>query len=117
MKLNPILSAVIAVSAVATPTVMFGAAADLDSCCTPADKDQPKVGANLGNQSYSSLSQISRKNISNLGAAWRVNVGAAPATTPPVESVTTPETPVWADADRANNSRNAERNAVRMTGK
>ena len=42
---------------------------------------------------------------------------AAPATTPPVESLTTPDTPVCADADRANTSRNTSRDAVRMTGK
>jgi glucose dehydrogenase len=82
MKLNSILSALVAVAAVTTPTMMFGAAADLDSCCTPADKDQPKSGANLGNQSYSSLAQINRKNISNLGAAWKTRVSEQPATQP-----------------------------------
>jgi hypothetical protein len=42
MKFNPIASAVIALAAVTTPTMMFGAAADLTDCCTPADKDQPE---------------------------------------------------------------------------
>jgi hypothetical protein len=41
---------------------------------------------------------------------------AAPATTPPEESFTTPDT-VCAEADRAKSSRNANRDAVRMTGK
>jgi len=50
MKFNSIASAVFAVAAMTTPTIMFGAAADLTDCCTPADKDQPKVGGNLGNQ-------------------------------------------------------------------
>jgi len=52
MKLNPTVSALVIAAGMTMPTVMFGAAADLDSCCTPADKDQPKVGANLANQSY-----------------------------------------------------------------
>ena len=82
MKFNPIASAVIALAAVTTPTMMFGAAADLTDCCTPADKDQPKVGGNLGNQSYSSLNQINKANLNNLGAAWVTSVSAAPATTP-----------------------------------
>src|SRR5688500_14318081 len=82
MKLNRILSALIAVAATASPSVIFGAAADLNSCCTPADKDQPKSGANLGNQSYSSLAQINRKNISNLGAAWKISVSAQATTQP-----------------------------------
>jgi quinohemoprotein ethanol dehydrogenase len=83
MKLNPIVSSsLIALAAMTTPTVMFGAAADLNACCTPADKDQPKVGANLGNQGYSSLAQIDKKNISNLGAAWMTRVGQQAATTP-----------------------------------
>jgi PQQ-dependent dehydrogenase (methanol/ethanol family) len=49
-------------------------------CCAPTTSDFPKVGGNLGNQSYSSLSQINRGNISSLGAAWRDNLepGVAP---------------------------------------
>src|SRR6476469_5353610 len=80
MKFTPIASAVFAVAAMTTPTMMFGAAADLTDCCTPADKDQPKVGGNLGNQSYSSLNQINKANLNNLGAAWVTSVSAAPAT-------------------------------------
>jgi quinohemoprotein ethanol dehydrogenase len=82
MKLNPIASSLLALAAMATPTVLFGAAADLNACCTPADKDQPKVGGNLGNQSYSALSQITKGNLANLGAAWMTSVSAQPATTP-----------------------------------
>ena len=36
-------------------------AADLADCCTPGDADFPKVGGNLGNQSYSSLRQINKE--------------------------------------------------------
>ncbi|MEF7613326.1 PQQ-binding-like beta-propeller repeat protein [Aquincola sp. MAHUQ-54] len=82
MKFNPILSSLIAIAAMTTPTIMFGAAADLNACCTPADKDQPKVGGNLGNQSYSALNQINRSNISNLGAAWMTSMSEAAVTTP-----------------------------------
>jgi quinohemoprotein ethanol dehydrogenase len=82
MKPNPIVSFLVALVAITSPSVMFGAAADLDACCTPADKDQPKVGGNLGNQGYSALTQIDKKNIDNLGAAWMTRVGQEPATMP-----------------------------------
>src|SRR6478752_6359454 len=82
MKFTPIASAVFAVAAMTTPTMMFGAAADLTDCCTPGDKDQPKVGGNLGNQSYSSLNKIRKGNIDRLGPVWMTSVSAAPATMP-----------------------------------
>ena len=82
MKLNPIVLTLIVTASMTTSTVVFGAAADLNSCCTPADKDQPKVGASLGNQSYSSLSQIGKSNINQLGPVWMTSVSAAAATTP-----------------------------------
>ena len=82
MKFNSIASAVFAVAAMTTPTLMFGAAADLTDCCTPADKDQPKVGGNLGNQSYSSLDQINKANLTRLGPVWMTSVSEAAATTP-----------------------------------
>jgi len=82
MKFNSIASAVFAVAAMTTPTIMFGAAADLTDCCTPADKDQPKVGGNLGNQSYSSLDQINKANLTRLGPVWMTSVSEAAATTP-----------------------------------
>ena len=89
MKLNPTVSALVIAAGMTMPTVMFGAAADLDSCCTPADKDQPKVGANLANQSYSSLNQISKANLNALGAAWMTRVSPVPATTPGPSAGTT----------------------------
>ena len=87
MKLT-ILSSLLAASGVVTIALPAAAqtnpapAAALADCCTPADKDQPKVGGNLGNQGYSSLTQIDKKNISNLGAAWMTRVGEQPATMP-----------------------------------
>src|SRR5688572_32832488 len=82
MKFNPIVSSLIALAAVTTPTMMFGAAADLNACCTPGDKDAPKSGINLGNQSYSSLNQVNKSNINMLGPVWKTAVGIAPATQP-----------------------------------
>ncbi len=81
MKLNLIVSSLLAIAATTTPSVMFGAAADLNACCTPGDKDQPKVGGNLGNQSYSSLNQIRKGNVDKLGPAWMTSVSEQPATT------------------------------------
>ncbi len=45
-------------------------AADLADCCTPGDADFPKVSGNLGNQSYSSLRQITKDRVRRLGAVW-----------------------------------------------
>ncbi len=45
-------------------------AADLADCCTPGDADFPKVGGNLGNQSYSSLREINKNRVRRLGAVW-----------------------------------------------
>jgi glucose dehydrogenase/plastocyanin len=86
---SKLVASLLAIAAVAAPSVALSAAADLNSCCTPADKDQPKVGANLGNQSYSSLALINKTNLSNLGAAWMTRVSAAPATTPAAAPGTT----------------------------
>ena len=60
----------------------FGAAKDLNSATAPADADYPKVGGNLGNQNYSSLTQINKANIKKLGAVWKLDVSAAPTTKP-----------------------------------
>jgi alcohol dehydrogenase (cytochrome c) len=45
-------------------------AADLSDCCTPGDRDFPKVGGNLGNQNYTRLHQIDKGKMRRLGAAW-----------------------------------------------
>jgi len=59
---------------IAAPSVASAAAADLNSCCTPGDKDFPKVGGNLGNQNYSSLRQVTRTNVKTLGGLWLTHV-------------------------------------------
>ena len=44
------------------------------TCCEPTNSDFPKVGGNYGNQNYSTLAQINRTNIAQLGAAWHDNL-------------------------------------------
>lgn len=48
------------------------AAADLSDCCSPGDKDFPKVGGNLGNQNYTQLRQLNKGLLTagKLGASW-----------------------------------------------
>ena len=82
MKLKLIASLLIAAGAIATSSSAMAGAKDLNSCCAPTDQDFPKNGGNLGNQSYSSLSQINKTNINKLGAAWMVHTSTEPATTP-----------------------------------
>ena len=87
MKLKQIVAMLMAAGVVSAPTLVLAAgAADLSSCCTPADKDYPTPGGNLGNQNYSSLTQINKSNIKNVGPVWMTRVSAAPATTPCSES-------------------------------
>jgi alcohol dehydrogenase (cytochrome c) len=60
-------------AALAAPTGQGGAnvsAAALNDCCSPGDKDFPKVGGNLGNQNYSDLSKINQGTVKKLGGAW-----------------------------------------------
>ena len=82
MRLKLLASFVVAIGTMVSMPIAMGAAKDLNDCCTPGDADFPKNGGNLGNQSYTGLTQISKANIANLGAAWVTHVSAAPATTP-----------------------------------
>ena len=82
MKLKLIVSSLLAVGVMTPYPLAFGAAKDLTSATTPADKDFPKVGGNLGNQNYSSLTQINKSNVKALGAVWRTHISQAPTTTP-----------------------------------
>ncbi|MCU1323159.1 MAG: dehydrogenase [Acidobacteriaceae bacterium] len=52
------------------PVLLAGATAFAQTCCGPTEADFSKVGGNLGNQSYSALSKITKANITQLGAAW-----------------------------------------------
>src|SRR5262245_29749760 len=89
MKSKLILSLLIAVGVMATSSSAMAAAKDLNACCEPTDQDFLKNGGNLGNQSYTSLSQITKANIGNLGPAWMVHVSAVPATAPTASPGTT----------------------------
>jgi glucose dehydrogenase/plastocyanin len=74
MKFKLLTALMLSAGVIAAPAVAFAAAADLDSCCTPGDKDFPKVGGNLGNQNFSSLKQITRSNVRTLGGLWLTHV-------------------------------------------
>src|SRR5262249_46682515 len=90
MKLKQLVSSLIAAGALATSTFALAGAKDLESCCTPGDKDFPKVGGNLGNQAYSSLTQIRKSNIDRLGPVWVNHVSAADPATDDTGQQTTP---------------------------
>ena len=82
MNLKVVVSSLITLGVIAASPLAFSAAKDLTSATAPADADYPKVGGNLGNQNYSSLTQINKSNLQNLGAAWSLDVSAAPTTKP-----------------------------------
>ena len=82
MKLKLIVSSLCAIGVISHAPLAFGAAKDLASATTPADADFPKVGGNLGNQNYSSLTQINKSNLNKLGAVWRTRISQADTTQP-----------------------------------
>ena len=53
-----------------------------ENCCSPAGEDWPYTTGNLGGWGYTSLTQINKKNIEQLGPAWVTHVSAEPVTTP-----------------------------------
>jgi len=65
-----LVSALLLSLAMLAPSGAFADAAALAECCTPGDRDFPKVGGNLGNQNYSRLKRIDRSLVPQLGAAW-----------------------------------------------
>ena len=89
MKLKVVVSSLVTLGVIAASPLAFGAAKDLNSATTPADQDYPKVGGNLGNQNYSSLTQINKANINNLGGAWSLHLSGAPTTVPVASPGTT----------------------------
>ena len=56
----------------------------------PTGEDMPHVGGNLGNQHYSALDEISKRNLKKLGPAWRTHVSAVAPATDDVGQQTTP---------------------------
>lgn len=91
MKMKLLAALMLTAGAVAGPQLALGAAADLNSCCTPGDKDFPKVGGNLGNQNYSGLRQINRANVKQLGGLWLNHVEGG------IKTGTNQSTPVVVD--------------------
>src|SRR5437773_1864114 len=78
------LCAVLAVT-VGAPLVYADFASEApfpENCCSPAGKDWPYTTGNLGGWGYTSLTQINKKNIEQLGPAWVTHVSAEPVTTP-----------------------------------
>jgi len=64
-------------SALGLAAILPGAsalAAPVANCCDATAADFPKAGGNLGNWNYSSLTQINKANIAQLGAAWTAHV-------------------------------------------
>src|SRR5688572_19452099 len=57
---------------------------------TPTGADMPTVGGNLGNQHYSGLTQINKRNLGKLGPVWRTHVSAVAPATDDVGQQTTP---------------------------
>jgi outer membrane protein assembly factor BamB/plastocyanin len=51
-------------------------------CCAPSGANWTHVAGNLGSQGYSSLTQITKANIKNLGPAWVVHTNIEPVTQP-----------------------------------
>jgi quinohemoprotein ethanol dehydrogenase len=76
-KLNHVTAAVFAVA-----TIAAASAALAQSALAPTGKDWPYQTGNLASHGYTSLTQISKSNIQNLGPAWQTNLSAEPVTQP-----------------------------------
>ena len=63
----------IALAAALAACLFISFAAEKASWDAPSGKDFPIAGGNLGNQRYSSLTQIAPANLSRLGGAWMVH--------------------------------------------
>ena len=57
-----------------TAPVAASSATFAQSGLEPAGKDWPHTSGNLAYQGYTSLTQISKSNIQNLGPAWQTNL-------------------------------------------
>ena len=56
----------------------------------PTGADMPTVGGNLGNQHYSALTQIGKRNLDRLAPVWRTHVSAVEPATDDIGQQTTP---------------------------
>lgn len=85
------IAAAVTLSLAVTP--VFGAedpVADGLTATEPTQEDMPTVGGNLGNQHYSNLDQITRKNLDELAPAWETHLSAAAPASDDVGQQTTP---------------------------
>ena len=67
----------VAVAAIAATTAAFA-----QSGLEPAGKDWPLTSGNSAFQGYTSLTQIDKSNVKNLGPAWQANLSSEPVTQP-----------------------------------
>jgi len=82
MRLRGLVVALVATVVMGVGLAVTTVAQRAVACCEPTAGDWPKNGGNYGNQSYSSLTHISRANIRELGPAWLVHASAEPVTSP-----------------------------------
>lgn len=75
---------------VAAPTPAEAAAPGGLTGVEPTGDDMPTVGGNLGNQHYSGLTQIGKRNLDKLAPAWRTHVSAVEPASDDVGQQTTP---------------------------
>src|SRR5918993_2466671 len=88
--LLPILL-VVAVAAGPTAASAHGSRGDTGpSGLAPTGADMPTVGGNLGNQHYSGLTQITKRNLHKLGPVWQTHVSAVAPASDDVGQQTTP---------------------------
>ncbi|WP_250032250.1 outer membrane protein assembly factor BamB family protein [Paractinoplanes maris] len=96
MKPRMLLPALLAVGVAAGPSTASAQGARESSERTPSSSvaptgaDMPTVGGNLGNQHYSGLTQITKRNLDKLGPAWRTHVSAVAPASADVGQQTTP---------------------------
>lgn len=77
MKMSHIAAAALIAMAASASTAVLA-----QSALAPAGNNWPLVHGSLGSQGYSSLTQINRGNIRNLGPAWVVHTNVEPVTQP-----------------------------------
>ena len=89
--MSPLLSKRLGIAGIAAASVVltlavspgYGAELPITERLTATDptyEDMPTIGGNLGNQHYSGLTQITKRNLDQLAPAWRTHISAvAPA--------------------------------------
>ncbi|WP_370616970.1 PQQ-binding-like beta-propeller repeat protein [Mumia qirimensis] len=90
-----VLGVLLALTLAASPATGLVSAAEPGSpdgltAVDPTGADMPTVGGNLGNQHYSGLKQITKRNLDKLGPAWRTHVSAVAPASDDVGQQTTP---------------------------